>query len=259
MSEVRSHTAAVIPVRLESSRLPRKALADICGLPMVVHVFRRCLLAKRLDAVYVATDSSEIAEVVSSYGGKVIMTSDSHANGTERIAEAARQIDAEIVVNVFGDEALVNPTSIDKVVSVLHEDPSVQVAILVNPFSRRNSPSDIKAVVDEQHNVMYFSRSDIPSDSRSPGAPMLKAYHILPFRKAFLLDYSTWDHGTLEQIEYHEHLRILERGHAIRAVEVESSAISVDTPEDLELVREQMKSDSVFSQYVDLAGSSSGQ
>ncbi len=246
---MRPRTAAVIPVRLESARLPRKALADICGLPMVVHVLRRCLMAELLDEVFVATDSNEIADVVGDHGGAVIMTAADHKNGTERIAEAARHLDAEIVVNVFGDEALVDPTSIDKVVEALHEDPDVQVAILVNPFSRRNSPSDIKVVLDDQCNVMYFSRSDIPSDSRTPGAPMFKAYHILPFRRAFLLEYATWAPGALEQVEYHEHLRILERGYAIRAVEVESSAVSVDTQEDLEYVREKMKSDPLFALY----------
>ncbi|SVD47860.1 uncharacterized protein METZ01_LOCUS400714, partial [marine metagenome] len=103
----------VIPARLESARLPGKALVDICGLPMVVHVYRRCLLAERLDDVVVATDSTEIASVVEGHGGRVVMTRSDHDNGTERIAEAAESLDSDIVVNVFGDEALVNPASID--------------------------------------------------------------------------------------------------------------------------------------------------
>ena len=105
----RPKAVAIIPARLESSRLPRKSLADICGLPMIVHVYKRCLLAKRLDEVYVATDNMEIKKAVEKYDGKVIMTSSSHQTGTNRIAEAAEQIDAEIIVNVQGDEALVNP------------------------------------------------------------------------------------------------------------------------------------------------------
>ena len=105
---------AILPARLESSRLPRKALKDICGLPMIVHVFKRCLLSKKLDEVYVATDSFEIKEVVEKYGGKVIMTSSKHETGTDRIAEAAFELDAEIIVNIQGDEALVNPKYIDK-------------------------------------------------------------------------------------------------------------------------------------------------
>ena len=247
----RPHTTAVIPARLESARLPGKALVDICGLPMVVHVYRRCLLAERLDDVVVATDSIEIASVVESHGGEVVMTRSDHDNGTERIAEAAEWLDSDIVVNVFGDEALVDPVSIDAVVAALHDDPRVQVAILVNPFEKRNSPSDIKVVLDDNDDVLYLSRSDIPSGARTPDAPMLKAYHILPFRRDFLLEYATWPPGRLEQIEYHEHLRILERGYSIRAVQVESSAVSVDTPEDLEYVRELMEFDPLFPLYRD--------
>ena len=242
-------TVAILPARLESSRLPRKALADICGLPMIVHVYKRCLLAKRLNDVYVATDSEEIRAEVERYGGKVIMTSCEHETGTDRIAEAASGLDAEIVVNVQGDEALVNPEYIDKVVAALQDNPDINIGILVNPFNKRNSPSDIKAVLTQNDDVMYFSRADIPSDARVDHPPLLKAYHIVPFRKNFLLEYAQWDKGELEQIEYNEYLRILERGHRIRAVHVESDAVSVDTLNDLEFVREKMLIDPFFSSY----------
>ena len=242
-------TIAIIPARLESSRLPGKALLDICGLPMIVHVFKRCEFAESLDEVFVATDNDKIRQVVEQYGGKVIMTSSHHENGTERIVEAANNIDADIIVNVQGDEALVNPTHIDAAVNALIKDQNVNVAILVNEFSKRNSPSDIKTVLDEENNVMYLSRSDIPSDARTNNPPMLKAYHILPFRKEFLLKYASWGKGYLEQIEYHEHLRILEKGYKIRAVRVESDAVSVDTEEDLDFVRNAMISNSIFKKY----------
>ncbi len=240
---------AMLPARLQSSRLPRKALVDICGLPMIIHVYRRCLLAKTLDAVYVATDSEEIRAVVESYGGRVLMTASFHETGTDRIAEAASGLDVDIVVNVQGDEALVNPTYVDAVVTAVRDDPSVNVGILVNPYSKRNSPSDIKVVLNEQNDVMYLSRNDIPSDARTPEAPMLKAYHILPFRRDFLLKYAAWDKGNLERIEFNEYLRILEKGHTIRAVHVESGAVSVDTPEDLEYVRSKMLNDPFFPLY----------
>ena len=239
----RLRSVAIIPSRLESSRLPRKALADICGLPMIVHVFKRCEFAKSLDEVFVATDSDEIHQVVEQYGGKVLMTSSHHDNGTERVAEAAKNVDADIIVNVQGDEALVMPEHIDSSVNALVEDERVNVSILVNNFSKRGSPSDIKVVMDQHDNVMYLSRSDIPSDFRTKGAPLFKAYHILPFRKDFLMEYAKWEKGYLEKIEYHEHLRILERGHKIRAVKVDSVAISVDTEQDLLDVRKIMEKD----------------
>jgi 3-deoxy-manno-octulosonate cytidylyltransferase (CMP-KDO synthetase) len=242
-------TVAIIPARLESSRLPRKALADICGLPMIVHVYRRCLLAKKLDDVYVATDNTEIKDVVENYGGKVIMTSSEHQTGTDRIAEASKNIDADIIVNVQGDEALVNPTYIDKAVSALHDNSEINVAILVNSFDKRNSPSDIKTVLNENNEVMYFSRSDIPSDARVNNHSLLKAYHIVPFRKDFLLKYSQWDKGVLEKIEFNEYLRILEKGHKIQAVHVQSDAVSVDTVADLEYVKNEMLNDVYYQQY----------
>ncbi len=243
------HTVALIPARLESARLPRKALADICGMSMIVHVYKRCMLAKLLDDVYVVTDSEEIKVEVERNGGKVIMTSPDHATGTDRIAEAAENLNADIVVNVQGDEALVNPNYIDQVVDALHKAPDINVAILVNPYDKRQSPSDIKAVLNEHNDVMYFSRADIPSDARVKSPPMLKAYHIVPFRKKFLLEYAGWRKGELEQIEFNEYLRILEKGHKIRAVHVDSDAVSVDTLDDLEFVREKMPSDPFYKLY----------
>ena len=181
-----SKAVAIIPARLESSRLPGKALLDICGLPMIVHVYKRCLLAKKLDEVYVATDNIEIKNCIKKYGGNVIMTSSIHETGTDRIAEAAQNINAEIIVNIQGDEALVNPIYIDKVVDELKDNPNIDVGLLVNPFSKKNSQSDIKVVLNNKNDVLYLSRSDIPSDSRNNDSSMLKAYHIVPFRKEFL-------------------------------------------------------------------------
>lgn len=249
MNTSKSKTVALIPSRIQSSRLTRKALADIGGLPMIVHVYRRCLLAQHLDEVFVATDSEEIRGVVERHGGRVLMTSDTHETGTDRIAEAARDLDADIVVNVQGDEALVNPDHIDRVVEALYRDPTLEVAILVNPFDKRGSTSDIKVVLNERDDVLYFSRTDIPSDARTANPPLLKAYHIVPFRKDFLLQYAQWGKGILERIEFNEYLRILEKGHRIRAVRVESDALSVDTQADLDYVRDQMLTDPFFPVY----------
>ncbi len=245
-----SKAVAIIPARLESSRLPNKALADILGLPMIVHVFKRCLLAKTLDEVYVATDNIKIKDAVESHGGKVIMTSVKHETGTDRIAEAAQNIKADIIVNVQGDEALVNPEYIDKVVNSLVNSSGADVAILVNPFSKKRSPSDIKVVLNENDEVMYLSRADIPSDARVDNTKMLKAYHIVPFRKDFLLKYARWKKTELEKIEFNEYLRILEKGYKIQAVRVKSDAISVDTQQDLEFVRKKMVTDKISAQYL---------
>jgi 3-deoxy-manno-octulosonate cytidylyltransferase (CMP-KDO synthetase) len=244
-----SKVVAIIPSRLESSRLPGKALLNICGLPMIVHVYKRCMLSNSLDEVYVATDNLKIKDVVESYGGRVIMTSSLHKTGTDRIAEAAKTIDADIVVNVQGDEALLDPNYIDKVVLALHDNPDINISILVNSFNKRNSPSDIKVVLNENDEIMYFSRTDIPSYARDNNHRMLKAYHVVPFRKDFLLEYSKWKESYLEKIEFNEYLRILEKGYKIKAVHVESDAVSVDTDIDLEYVRGKMISDRFFPLY----------
>ncbi len=239
----------IIPARLHSTRLPRKPLIDICGLPMILHVYRRCSLAKSLRDVFVATDSNEIRDIVQGAGGKVIMTRADHETGTDRIAEAARHIDCDIIANIQGDEALVNPLHIDHIVNTMKRDPAVNCAMLVCPLKETNVASHIKVVLNNNNDVMYLSRSDIPSSARTPSPKMLKAYHIIPFRKKFLLDYAGWPKGELERVEYNEYLRILEKGHKIKAFFVESDAISVDTQQDLAYVRAAMQKDPFFSQY----------
>ncbi len=177
------------------------------------------------------------------------MTSSKHETGTDRIAEASQTISADIIVNVQGDEALLNPSYIDKAVFALRDNPDINISILVNSFDKRNSPSDIKVILNEKDEIMYLSREDIPSYTRNNDHKMLKAYHIVPFRKSFLLEYSKWKKSYLERVEFNEYLRILEKGYKIKAVHVESDAVSVDTPEDLEYVIKKMNTDYFFHLY----------
>jgi len=239
---------AIIPVRLESSRLPEKALKDICGLPMIVHTWQRASLSKLVSEVYVATDSDIIKGLIESYGGKVIMTSPSHKNGSERTAEAARSIEAELIVNVQGDEALVDPECIDAGVEGLRRS-DAEVSLLMCNYNKRASPSDIKVVTNLKGEVLYLSRTDIPSDARAEVASLLKAYHVVTFRKDFLLIYANLASSPLECIEFNEYLRVLENGYKIQGVKVDSDAVSVDTEEDLKFVRQAMISDKYFPLY----------
>ncbi len=239
----------IIPSRLKSTRLPEKALVDIEGLPMVVHVLKRAEMAASLSQVLVATDSEEIYNVVMKHGGSAVMTSAHHQNGTERIAEVASKLDAEIVVNIQGDEPLLYPEHIDAAVNPLIADLSVNISVLVTPYKIKNSPSDIKAVIDKNQNIMYCSRTDLPSDARTPVDTVWKMCFIVPFRREFLLQYSKWDQTPLERIEFNEYLRVLENGYKIRAVPVEGGHISVDTAEDLEKVRMLMREDKLVGRY----------
>ena len=240
----------MIPARLQSSRLPEKALIDIAGLPMVIHTCKRTQLAKSLNEVYLVTDSEVIKQAGEFYGIEVIMTDAHHQTGSDRLAEACQYVDCDIVVNIQGDEPLVNPDHIDAIVASLLEDSSLQIAVGVTPYKKKNRASDIKAVLDLDGNIMYCSRTDLPSDARTPLKELLKMVFIVPFRKNFLLQYTSWAPTPLEQIEYNEYLRVLEHGVKIRAVKVDGAKISVDTPEDLKEVRQLMEKDELRFKYM---------
>jgi 3-deoxy-manno-octulosonate cytidylyltransferase (CMP-KDO synthetase) len=209
------------------------------------------MLATKLDEVYVATDSDRIRAVVEEHGGKVIMTGKHHKTGSDRLAEACRKVDCDIVVNIQGDEPLVRPEHIDAIVDPLIKDPSLMISVGVTPYTKKNSTSDIKAVLDLTGNVMYCSRTDLPSDARTPVPKMLKMSFIVPFRKEFLLKYASWEPTPLEQVEYNEYLRVLEHGVKLRAILVQGAKISVDTPSDLEEVRKLMENDTLRFSYMD--------
>ena len=240
----------IIPSRLRSSRLPNKPLVDIEGLPMVIHVLKRAQLCPALKEVYVATDSREIFDAVHRHGGKAVMTSDKHQTGTDRVAEAVKDMDVDIVVNIQGDEPLLDPEHITKVVEPFKKENDLQVAVLVTPYREKNSFSDIKAVLDKNNNILYCSRTDLPSDARNPVDVMWKMCFMVPFRKDFLLKYSSWEQTPLEKTEFNEYLRILENGYKIRAVPVQGARISVDTPEDLAKIREYFKQDVLKEKYL---------
>ncbi len=215
---------------------------------MVVHVYKRAKLASVLADVIVATDSEKIKAVVEGHGGKAILTAKTHQNGTERIGEAARSIECDYVVLINGDEALLNPEYIRvSVDTLINSDASV--SLLVNEFTKVRSPSDFKVVLNLRDEVMYISRADIPSDARHPVATRLKAYHIMTFRKAFLETYAQLPKSPMEAVEDHEHLRVIENGYKIKAARVESVAVSVDTPDDLEFTRQQMVNDRFYRRY----------
>lgn len=239
----------MIPARLESSRLPEKALADICGLPMVVHTYLRSSFAKKIDDLYVVTDNDKIRRAVEEHGGKVIMTGRHHKTGSDRLAEACQTVECDVIVNIQGDEPLVDPFHIDAIVSPLIEDPDLQISVGVTNYTKKNSTSDIKAVLDLEDNILYCSRTDLPSDARTPVNVMLKMCFIVPFRKQFLLQYASWKPTPLETIEYNEYLRVLEHGIRMRAVRIDNAHISVDTADNLSEVRALMEKDSLRKKY----------
>jgi len=251
-SRFKQHTKqkiiGVIPSRFGSTRLQGKPLKDIAGLPLIIHVLKRAQMSKIIDEVIVATDDTRIFDVVESYGGKAMMTDISHNNGSERMYEVSRSITGDVFAVINGDEALLKPEHIDIGIQALLAS-DAPVSLLYNRFEKKNSPADFKVVLNNRKEIMYISRNDIPSNVRNEVPFMYKAYHVMSFTKEFLEKYMTLEQTPLDYIESHELLRVLENGYKIQGIEVESSAISVDTPEDLEYVRKVMHDDPIFKHY----------
>lgn len=240
----------IIPARMKSSRFPGKPLVDILGMPMVIHVLKRVQLSKKLSDVYVATDSQEIFNCVLNYGGKAIITSAAHQTGTDRIAEACDEIICDIVVNIQGDEPLVKPEDIDKLVESMEIDPSVYFSTLVCRTPKFCDTTECKVVMDCNKDIIYMSRSDIPSNARSRVRYLHKLYCVVAFRREWLMKFSCWPQTELEKIELIEYLRIIENGYKIRGVVIEAYTTSVDTPEDLKVILKMMEKDTVRFRYL---------
>jgi 3-deoxy-manno-octulosonate cytidylyltransferase (CMP-KDO synthetase) len=236
---------AVIPARYASTRLPGKPLVPLAGKPMIERVWERVRQATSLSGVVVATDDERIRSAVQGFGGEVVMTRSDHRSGTERVAEvAASRKDAEIIVNVQGDEPLIDPAAIDEVVEAVRADAEVNVATLAVPIVKTADimdPNVVKAVLDFDGNALYFSRAPIPW-VRDRGGPVharhLKHLGIYAFRRAALLEFPTFPQGDLERIEQLEQLRWLENGYRIRVAETEHDSIGVDAPEDVARVEQ---------------------
>ena len=240
----------IIPVRLESTRLPEKAIADVCGLPMFVHTYKRAKLAKTLDEVFLATDNEIITKIACQHDIKSIMTSTSHKNSTERIAEACEKIDCDVIVNIQGDEPLLYPDHVDKIVAPMLTDSKVQVSIGITRFSKQGSTSDIKAVLDLNGDILFCSRNDIPCHYKGNIAEYWKLVFIVPHRKKWIQKYLEWEPTPLETYEFNHFLRLIEHGVKIKAVEVSDAKISVDTPADLIEVRKLMEIDKLKDNYL---------
>lgn len=236
----RMEVVGIIPARLAAVRLPNKPLLDIASKPMIWWVWHNAKQAKTLREVMVATPDEQIAEVVRAFGGIAVMTSPKHRSGTERLAEAAQNLSADIIVNIQGDEPLMPPENIDAVARPLLEDASLPMSSLMCPATdeEKDKPTVVKVVVDRMGNALYFSRSRIPYP-REPSAPAITYKHlgIYAYRRDFLLQYAAMEPTPLEQMEMLEQLRVLENGYRIRMVRVEQTSIGVDTEEDLNRVR----------------------
>ena len=245
MSE-RQKVIGVIPARYGSSRFPGKVLAEIAGKPMIQWVYEQANKSQLLDELFVAVDDERVLKCVEKFGGKAVMTKIEHQSGTDRLAEALEKIDADIIVNIQGDQPLFDSKMIDEAVKPMLDDTTIQMSTLKTKIGEEDysDPAVVKVVVDENDFALYFSRSLIPFSRDKVEVEIFEHVGLYVYRKEFLLTISKLPQSYLEKIEMLEQLRVLEKGYKIKVIETKCDSItgiSVDTPEDLAKVEKIIK------------------
>lgn len=233
---------AVIPARYQSSRFPGKPLALIVGKPMIEHVYTGVRTVKDISDVIVATDNTKIFDTVIAFGGKAVMT-DECSCGTERVYEAIKDMDCDVVLNIQGDEPLIRSEMIQEVINAF-SDEDVYMATLKKKIELQkdvDNPNNVKVITDVNNNAIYFSRYPIPYNRDGRNVNYYKHLGVYGYTKTFLEKYVKMPRTELEMIESLEQLRVLENGYDIKVMETEYESIGVDAPEDIELVEREMK------------------
>ena len=231
-------TLAVIPARYGSTRFPGKPLALISGRPMIQWTYERAA-ASNADEVIVATDDQRIFDCVEAFGGRAVMTAPDHPTGTDRIAEAVKDLDCELIINLQGDEPLLPTDVINDLIALMKERQEIQMGTIAveKPFSDQaySNPNNVKIVLDNTGRALYFSRSPIPylRNDAEEGQSMYLHWGIYAYRRKLLFDFITWPQGTLEKVESLEQLRALENGIDIVVATTDQESVGVDTPEDI--------------------------
>ena len=235
-----SGNAVIIPARWGSTRFPGKPLYQIAGKPLLRYVWERCQRARKIDSTIIATDDMRIAESAFAWGAEVALTSPKHQSGTDRIAEVAKRAkDFSLIINVQGDEPLVDPRLIDRLVETLQKNRELGIVTAAHPFENPRdalSPHQVKVVIDHVGNALYFSRAPIPSTKSSGPSFFLRHQGIYGFRRTMLLQFVKWKPTPLERAESLEQLRALENGVRVHVLVTKHGSPGVDTPADADYV-----------------------
>ena len=236
--------AGVIPARWSSTRFPGKPLHVIAGKPLLRHVWERCLRARKLDAITIATDDMRIANAACDWGAEVTLTSPGHASGTDRVAEVARnRKQFALIINIQGDEPLVDPRLIDRLVQKLQWDRTIDIITAAHPFENHEdakSPHQNKVVVDRNNCALYFSRSVIPYSAKPSRVRYLRHQGIYGFRRHALLQFVQWKPSPLERAESLEQLRALENGVKVHVLITRHGSPGVDTRADARALEQRL-------------------
>ena len=234
---------AILPARYGSTRFPGKPLTPIAGKPMIQHVWERTRAAKSVDTVVVATDDERIRDACAAFGAEVEMTRDDHPTGTDRLAEVAERRDHDVIVNVQGDEPLIEGFVVDAAVEALLKDDRAAMSTIVHRAEPEafDDPNRVKVVLDSAGFALYFSRAPIPFRRNDTGIAPLQHVGLYVYRRDFLLEIVTLERSPAERTEELEQLRALENGYPIRAAEIEGwTSVPVDVPEDVPIVEAQL-------------------
>ncbi len=234
----------VIPARFESSRFPGKVLANIAGRTMIQWVWEAASKSTMLEDLIIATDDEKVIKAVETFEGKAVLTSRDYSSGTDRICEVVNPLDVKVIINIQADEPLINSSMIDELARTLLEDTSIQMATLryrIEDSDELDDPNVVKVVSDKNGFALYFSRSLIPRNLSSTVQQIYKHIGMYAYTKDFLFTFANLTPSFLEQAEQLEQLRALEHGYKIKVIDAGCDSISVDTPRDLEKVREKLR------------------
>lgn len=236
-----THIAGILPARWGSTRFPGKPLHRLAGKTLIQHVWERCMECRMLDSIVIATDDQRIRDEALSFGAKVTMTAADHPTGTDRIAEAVLAIpEATHIINIQGDEPLIDPALIDELASALANDAALPMVTAANPIdddAALHDPNVVKVVLDLNGHALYFSRSPLPYQRNKPaGLTLYRHKGIYGYRRDFLETFITWPPSLLEQAESLEQLRALENGARIKVIVTLDDSIGLDTPEQAALI-----------------------
>ena len=237
----------IIPARYSSQRLPGKPLVNIGGKPLIQRVFERALQIKNANEVIIVTDNHLVESAAKTFHANVMMSPSNISSGSERVGFVAKNLDAEIIVNLQGDEPFISTEAIDEAILVLKNDTLINISTLACPLKSEDewqNPSVVKVLVNNEMNAIYFSRSQIPffrNEKFHPLQQLLKHIGAYVFRKEFLMEFLEWEETPLEKIEKLEQLRILEKGYKVRVIKTDKNSLGIDTPEDVTYIEELIK------------------
>ncbi len=253
MKKNRRKILALIPTRLNSRRLPAKSLLPINGLPLIIHVYRRTLLAKKIDEAIICCDDKKIFNTATKFGAKVVMTSKNHINGTDRICAAFKKLknrnNFDLVVDVQGDEPLLSPNHIDKVIDFHLKNLDADIILPNLRLKATNNTNIVKLVTNKKNEVVYISRSSIPFEFKNPSKFLKKHLSIISFKPDALLKFGKAKVSALEKIEDIELLRAVYEGLKIKTIDLKGDSFSIDIFEDYKKAQKQINKDKYFKFY----------